>query len=198
MKKSRSTSVCVGIAVVAAGAATACGHTDTNSAPTRVNVVFSGGHETDKRDKGRPVALIAAALGVTPEVFREAFSRVTPAPAGQEPDPEQVRKNKEALLGALSRYGVTNERLDEVSDYYRYRPGRGNLWKHKDAAAYATIEKGAITGFVVTDAGAGYTTPPTIAVPGYTVSGIKVEIKFGKELKSNGAVESITIEPAKK
>ena len=35
----------------------------------------------------RPVVLIAAALGVSSDVFREAFSHVRPAPAGTRPDP---------------------------------------------------------------------------------------------------------------
>src|SRR5438552_11396179 len=72
-------------------------HAESKELPkdvTRVPVVFSGGHETDLRDGGRPVVLIAAALGVTPEVFREAFSHVRPAPAGREPEPGQVRQNK--------------------------------------------------------------------------------------------------------
>src|SRR5581483_6178092 len=46
-------------------------------------VVFSAGHETDPRDGGRPVALIAAALGVKPEVFRAAFRGVTLARDGR-------------------------------------------------------------------------------------------------------------------
>lgn len=46
---------------------------------TRMPVVFSGGHETVGVDHGRPVVLIAAALGVKDEVFREAFSHVHPA-----------------------------------------------------------------------------------------------------------------------
>jgi hypothetical protein len=45
---------------------------------TRVAVVFSGGHETEGVDHGRPVVLIAAALGVKPEVF----TRPAPAAAG--------------------------------------------------------------------------------------------------------------------
>ena len=49
---------------------------------TRVPVVFSGGRETEGVDHGRPVVLIAAALGVKPEVFREAFTHVHPAGPG--------------------------------------------------------------------------------------------------------------------
>src|SRR4051812_1064265 len=95
----------------------------------QVQLVFAGGYQTEARDQGRPVLLIANALGVTPEVFREAFSRVKPAPAGTEPDEAEVQRNKAVLLGALSRYGVTNETLDRVSNYYRYRPGEGRIWR---------------------------------------------------------------------
>jgi len=67
--------------------------TDTNL-ETQVAVVFSSGYETVPVDHGRPVVLIAAALNVPPEIFRDAFSSVTPAPAGEAPDPGQVRLNK--------------------------------------------------------------------------------------------------------
>src|SRR6476620_1732883 len=104
------------------------GQTVREAPTTRVPIVFSGGHETDPRDNGRPVVLIASALGVPPEVFRDAFSHVTPARAGQEPDPSQVNKNKAALLQALGPYGITNARLDEVSNYYRYNASAGEHW----------------------------------------------------------------------
>src|SRR5438045_1713230 len=72
----------------------------TQAAEKTVPVTFSGGHETDPKDGGRPVVLVAAGLGVKPEVFREAFRGVTPARDGR-PTPEQARKNKEALLKVL-------------------------------------------------------------------------------------------------
>src|SRR5689334_19403685 len=34
---------------------------------SKPSVIFSGGHDTDPQDKGRPVVLIAAALDVKPE-----------------------------------------------------------------------------------------------------------------------------------
>ena len=34
----------------------------------RIPVQFTGGHDTDPVDQGRPVVLIAAALGVEPEI----------------------------------------------------------------------------------------------------------------------------------
>jgi len=126
----------------------------------RVPVTFSGGHETDPRDRGRPVVLIAAALGVPAQVFRDAFSHVRPAPAGTRPSGQQVRKNKESLLTTLGPYGVTNDRLDEVSNYYRYVRSRGEMWPTKPAAAYAEVEQGKIVRFVIIKAGAGYSSPP--------------------------------------
>src|SRR5690242_9418425 len=76
-----------------------------------IHVLISGGHETNPVDHGRPVILIASMLGVPQEVFREAFSGVSPAGAGQEPNPIQVRLNKSALLDVLGPYGVTNDQL---------------------------------------------------------------------------------------
>src|SRR5262245_4087209 len=125
------------------------------AAEAKVPVTFSGGHETDPRDHGRPVVLVAAALEVKPEVFRQAFSGVTPAKNGK-PSGEEARRNKEALLKVLAPYGVTNDRLDEVSNYYRYQPQRGDLWKNTSAQAYALVENGQIKKIVITDPGSGY------------------------------------------
>jgi hypothetical protein len=134
------------------------------AAETRVPVTFSGGHETDPRDGGRPVVRVAAALGVKPEVFREAFRGVTPARDGR-PSP-QARRNKAALMKVLAPHGVTNERLDEVSDYYRYRPQRCELWKSTPARAYAVVADGKARSVVVTDPGSGYSSPPAATVRG--------------------------------
>jgi hypothetical protein len=75
---------------------------------SRAAVTFMGGYETDPRD-----VLIAAALNVPTDVFRKAFSGVTPARGGQAPEPEQ------ALMSSLGPYGVTNELLDKVTTYYK-------------------------------------------------------------------------------
>jgi hypothetical protein len=164
-----------------------------DASTTRAPVVFSGGHETDPKDHGRPVVLIAAALGAPAEVFREAFRHVRPAPAGTEPDPRQVRENKAVLLAALSRYGVTNERLDTVSNYYRYVPGRGELWPTKPAAAYALLKKGAVVGYGVTTGGSGYSSPPTVTVPGLPGATAIVQLSFDKAFEKNGSVSGITV-----
>jgi hypothetical protein len=158
----------------------------------RVPVRFSEGHETDRRDHGRPVVLIAAALGVSSDVFRDAFSHVRPAPAGTRPSPDQVRKNKEALMDALGPHGVTNDRLDEVSNYYRYVRSRGEMWPTKPAVAFVEVKDGKIVRFVVTKGGAGYSSSPTVSVPGFDIA-TKVELSFGKNLETNGAVKAITV-----
>jgi len=163
------------------------------SAGDRVAVVFSGGHETDPVDRGRPVALIAGALGVKPEVFREAFSHVQPAPAGTRPDEQRVRTNKAALMSALGPLGVTNDRLDEVSNYYRYQPGRGEMWPTREAKAFAVVENGQVTAFEITDGGSGYNSPPEVSVPGFPSGNATTEIAFGSILESNGAVKSINL-----
>lgn len=167
--------------------------TGRGTSVTRIPVVFSGGHETDPRDRGRPVVLVAGALGVPSEVFREAFSHVRPAPAGTEPDPQQVRDNKEALLNALSRYGVTNDRLDIVSNYYRYVRNRGELWPTRPAVAYALVKEGVVTGYVVTSGGSGYSSAPTVTVPGLPGAAARAQLSFSKAFDKNGAISAITI-----
>jgi hypothetical protein len=162
----------------------------------KIPLAITGGHETDPRDRGRPVALVAGALGVPPDVFRKAFSQVRPAPAGTEPKPEQVRRNKEVLLGALKPYGVTNEELDRVSDHYRYVPGRGKLWPVKAAAGYALFKDGAFHSIVITDPGSGYNAPPNVSVPGHPELTLKATLAFGRDLKKNGSIA--TIAPVKR
>ena len=165
---------------------------------TRVPVIFSGGHETEGVDHGRPVVLIAAALGVKPEVFREAFTHVHPAgPGSGGPTEAEARRNKAALMDALGKYGVTDERLNEVSNFYRYPPGRGGVWKNSPATANALVKDGVVIGFEITNGGAGYSTPPAVSVPGVGANA-KAEISFGKDLKTNGAVCAITLAAKKR
>src|SRR4051812_39132442 len=111
------------------------------AAETKVPLTFSGGHEIGPNDYGRPVNLLAAGLGVTPDVFRKAFSGVTPSRNGP-PSGDLARRNKSALLKVLGPHGVTNERLDEVSDYYRFQRQRGELWPTTPARGYAIVDNG--------------------------------------------------------
>jgi hypothetical protein len=141
-------------------------------------ITLTGGHGTDHRDHGRPIALIAAGLGVTPEVFREAFSHVKPAPAG---------------LDALGKYGVTNDDLDRVSNYYRYNRSRGEIWPTKPAVISAKVSNGVVTGFIITDGGAGFSSPPAVTVEGYPYLVTTVTLAFGKDLHKNGSISAVTV-----
>jgi hypothetical protein len=188
------------LAVAALGAITGAAftsHAEPKALPagvTRVPVTFSGGHETVPVDHGRPVVLIAAALGVKDEVFREAFSHVRPAgPGSGGPTDAEARTNKAALMGALWKFGVTDARLNEVSNFYRYPPGRGNMWKNQPATANALVKNGAVIGYEITGGGYGYTAPPTVSVPGIAGATAKVELSFGKDFETNGSVSAITV-----
>jgi hypothetical protein len=161
---------------------------------TRVPVVFSEGHDTDPRDRGRPVVLVAGALGVAPDVFREAFSHVHPAgPDSGGPTEGEARANKAALMAVLGKYGITNERLDEVSNRYRYVKSHGQMWPTKAAVANALVQNGVITGYEIVSGGYGYSSPPTVTVPSLKGAAPKVELSFGKDFESNGSVSAITI-----
>ena len=155
-------------------------------------VTFTGGHDIGKDDHGRPCVLIAAALGVKTEVFREAFSGVTPAKGGK-PSDDEARKNKEALLKVLKPHGVTNERLDEVSNYYRFKPQDGALWKNTDAKAHAVVEGGKVVKVVIDEAGAGYSTPPKVTVKGFEKVEFVVTLHFDKDMAKNGSIKSIEV-----
>jgi len=162
------------------------------SQATTRKIIITDGHETIPIDHGRPVELIANALGVTPEVFRDAFSGVTPAENGP-PSPSHAKANKQILMNKLGPYGVTNEQLDEVSDFYRYRPQSGEIWQHKPAVATATIKNGEVTGISIVDGGFGYSTPPNIQITGHEGVRVKAEIEFTSDLKTNGRIKTLTI-----
>jgi hypothetical protein len=165
-------------------------HSQNRSDITRIPVVFSGGHETDPRDHGRPVELIAGALGVAPEVFRDAFSRVHPANPEKGPAPAEAQANKAALLATLGKYGVTNERLDQVSDYYRYDARRHEIWPTQPAVAYAMVQNGKIVGYEIVNGGAGYSSNPTIMVAGFPGHAV-ADLVYGKSFEKNGSIRSI-------
>jgi hypothetical protein len=166
------------------------------AAGTNVPVSFSDGHEIGKDDYGRPVVLMAAALGVKPEVFRQAFSGVTPA-RGRGPTGDEARRNKTALMKVLGPHGVTNERMDEVADYYRFRPQAGELWPTTAAKAEAIVEHGKLQRIVVTESGSGYCSPPKVNVEGFPNVEFKATLGFSKDLKKNGTVAAVDIVPGK-
>ena len=159
-----------------------------------VQVMITGGHDTDPRDGGRPVVLIASALGVPSEVFREAFTHVHPAAAGWEPNPIQVRQNKSVLLSALGPYGVTNDFLDTVSNYYRFNGSAGETWPETPATAKAIVTDGIVTGFVITNPGSGYTSPPIITLSGSDATATAT-VSFTTDFNTNGSLTSIILKP---
>ncbi len=155
-------------------------------------IIFRGGDETDKRDHGRPVALIAAALGVPDQVFRDAFSNVRPA-RGAGPTEARARANKKVLMDALGQYGITNRRLDEVSDYYRYNRSRGEHWPHTPATAVAVIRGDTVTDVRITNPGSGYSSPPRVIVAGHPQVKAVAQLAFGTDFRTNGSIKSLTI-----
>ncbi len=169
--------------------------TVTTSEDGTVSVTISGGYDTDPQDHGRPVVLIAAALGVPTEVFREAFSGVTPAELSSGgPTAEEAQSNKAALLKVLAPYGITNERLDEVSNYYRYNGQKSKTWKITPATATAIVKDGVVTGISITNPGSGYSSAPTITIktPSGTTTA-KATVSYSKDFAKNGSVSSISL-----
>ena len=171
---------------------TACGGAAGAASDRRVTLVFTGGHQTDPVDHGRPVVLVAAGLGVPPAVFRAAFSRVRPAAAGTEPSGAQVSANKQVLLAALAPYGVTNELLDRVSNHYRYVASAGQLWPVVAAHGYAVVRGSRVLRVVVTAGGSGYSSRPTVTVPG-SAQRVAATLAFGTDLGRNGRVASLAL-----
>lgn len=74
-----------------------------------------------RNDPNRPVAAIAADLGVTTEEFVTCFHDVNPAPKGTTPTREREQANKAILLPCLqdANASITNDSLDAVMDKYR-------------------------------------------------------------------------------
>jgi hypothetical protein len=118
---------------------------------------------------------------------------VIPAGAGEEPDPEQVRRNKDALLKVLAPYGVTNERLDEVSNYYRYNGSAGEVWRRSAATARAVVRKGKVVALRIVKAGAGYSSTPRLTVVGYPAARVRATIAYGTDLATNGRISKLTL-----
>lgn len=112
---------------------------------------------------------------------------------GTQPDQARAQQNKSVLLASLGRYGVTNEKLDIVSDYYRYQPGTGRLWPTKPASIVAVVQNGQVISFEVTDGGSGYSSTPALSVPGTKCPPVTVKLLYGQDLRNNGSIGSVTI-----
>lgn len=76
----------------------------------------------------------------------------------------------------LAPYGVTNERLDAASDYYRYNQSAGELWRHRAARATATIRNGNVVSVTLVDAGAGYSATPHLTVARHPRGKLRAEL----------------------
>jgi hypothetical protein len=136
-------------------------------------------------------------LGVPKEVFREAFTHVHPAgPDSGGPTEAEARANKAALMNALGKYGVTNDRLNTVSNYYRYVRSHGEMWPTKPATAVALVKNGQVIGYEVTEGGSGYSTAPTVSVSGVKAAPAKVELATSKTFEKNGSISAITVTSA--
>jgi hypothetical protein len=72
-------------------------------------------------DPNRPVAAVAAELGITPLQFATCFAGVTPATSGAELNGQKEQDNKAILLPCLQQANpaISNEMLDAVMDKYR-------------------------------------------------------------------------------
>jgi hypothetical protein len=110
-----------------------------------------------------------------------------------EPDPAQVQRNKAALLAVLAPYGVTNERLDTVSDYYRYQGGEGQTWTRRAATARAVVRDGKVVSVRLLGGGAGYSSTPKVTVPGVPGAVVKAVVGYGTDLPGNGGVTTLKV-----
>lgn len=74
-----------------------------------------------QNDPNRPVAAIAADLGITTNQFVTCFNNVNPAAKGTKASGAREHANKDILLPCLQKANasITNDRLDSVMDKYR-------------------------------------------------------------------------------
>jgi hypothetical protein len=77
-------------------------------------------------DSNRPVAAVAAELGITSLQFATCFAGVTPAKTAAALDGQRERDNKAILLPCLQTANpeITNAMLDAVMNKYRGGPPR--------------------------------------------------------------------------
>ena len=55
------------------------------------------------------------------------------------------------------------------------------------------VENGRIKHTVVTEPGSGYSAPPQATLPGMEAIKLKATLRFGKDLKKNGSIESVEV-----
>ena len=61
--------------------------------------------------------------------------------------------------------------------------------------AYAVVKDGKIERVEMTDAGSGYSSPPSVFVKGFEHIALGATLKFDKDLKKNGGVERVDVVP---
>ncbi|WP_139228528.1 hypothetical protein [Planctomicrobium piriforme] len=164
---------------------------------TRVPVIFTNGHDTEAADKGLPVKLLAGGLGVPDSVFRSALTQLQ-AVRGVAPNEWQLQTMQTYLFKTLAKYDVSAYRLETVTAYYRHEQPRGELWPTKSAKAFAVIDNGRLLGFEVLNGGSGYSSAPTVSIPGHNNLFVNIDIAYGREFGTNGSITSITLAELKK
>jgi hypothetical protein len=180
-----------GTTVVALAGCASPAATET-SARHVVPVTLVGGFVIGANDYGRPVPLYASMLGVSPAVFRRAFSGVYPD-AAHDPTSVQQQDNKAALMSVLAAYQITNDELDRVANYYRFNSVAGQTWPHRQARAEAVVENGRVTSIRVLDGGAGYTTAPAGVIAGQPSAAAVARVVFTTSFATNGHIGTITL-----
>jgi hypothetical protein len=55
------------------------------------------------------------------------------------------------------------------------------------------VKNGVVNSFEVIEGGSGYTSTPSLSVPGAKCPPVAVRLCYGKDLRSNGSIESVTI-----
>jgi hypothetical protein len=69
--------------------------------------------------------------------------------------------------------------------------GGGELWPTHPASAVALVKNGAIIGYEVVNGGSGYSSTPTIYVPGFPSANPQIKLSFSKDFDSNGSISTI-------
>jgi hypothetical protein len=187
----RTHTALAGLVTLGLAAAAGCASSAPSSDRT-VPVSLVGGFQIGADDYGRPVPLYASMLGVTPDVFRRAFSGVRPD-AAHSPTSARQQTNKSALMSVLGAYHVTNDQLDRVANYYRFNSAAGQTWPQRIARAEAVVKNGTITSIRVIDSGAGYTTAPTVVIAGFPSTTAVAHVVFTNDFATNGHIGAITM-----
>ncbi|HEY2762279.1 MAG TPA: hypothetical protein VGI75_16080, partial [Pirellulales bacterium] len=78
-------------------------------------------------------------------------------------------------------------------NYYRYVRSKGEMWPTKEAKANALVKDGTVIGYEIVSGGSGYSSSPTVSVPGFKATEPKAELSFDKDFEKNGAISAISV-----